>query len=67
MSFIEKEIESGALPDPSTMQAVDPMAGGDPAMGGGGAPPPTSGKLAPLDPPVHPNLQQTPGGAGGEI
>ena len=60
--LIEKEIESGALPDPA-MQAVDPMAGGDPAMGGGGAPPPTSGS-APLDPPA-PEPSETP--AGGEI
>ena len=60
--LIEKEIESGALPDPA-MQAVDPMAGGDPAMGGGGAPPPAGGS-APLDPPA-PEPSETP--AGGEI
>ena len=60
--LIEKEIESGALPDPA-MQAIDPMAGGDPAMGGGTPPPPTRGS-APLDPEA-PEPSETP--AGGEI
>ena len=60
--LIEKEIESGALPDPA-MQALDPMAGGDPAMGGGAVPPPTSGS-APVDPPT-PEASETP--KGGEI
>ena len=60
--LIEKEIESGALPDPA-MQALDPMAGGDPAAAGGGLPPATSGS-APLDPPT-PEAPETP--TGGEI
>ena len=60
--LIEKEIESGALPDPA-MQALDPMAGGDPAAAGGGLPPTTSGS-APLDPPT-PEAPETP--TGGEI
>ena len=60
--LIEKEIESGALPDPA-MQALDPMAGGDPAAAGGGLPPSTSGS-APLDPPT-PEAPETP--TGGEI
>ena len=60
--LIEKEIESGAIPDPA-MAALDPMAGGDPAMGGGAVPPPTSGS-APVDPPT-PEASETP--KGGEI
>ena len=60
--LIEEEIESGALPDPA-MAAIDPMAGGDPAMGGGNVPPPTSGS-APVDPPT-PEASETP--KGGEI
>ena len=60
--LIEKEIESGALPDPA-MQALDPMAGGDPAMGGGTPPPPTSGSV-PLDP-AAPEPSESP--SGGEI
>ena len=60
--LIEKEIESGAIPDPA-MQALDPMAGGDPAAAGGGLPPATSGS-APLDPPT-PEAPETP--TGGEI
>jgi len=58
--LIEKEIESGAIPDPA-MQALDPMAGGDPAVGG--ALPPSGGG-APLDPPT-PEASETP--TGGEI
>ena len=58
--LIEKEIESGALPDPA-MQAVDPMmAGGDPGMG---TSPPTSGSV-PMDPQA-PEPKETP--TGGEI
>ena len=45
------------------MQALDPMAGGDPAAAGGGLPPATSGS-APLDPPT-PEAPETP--TGGEI
>ena len=60
--LIEKEIESGALPDPA-MQAIDPMVGGDPTMGGGNVPPPNSGSV-PLDPKA-PEPSETP--AGGEI
>jgi hypothetical protein len=59
--LIEKEIESGALPDPA-MAALDPMAGGDPTVGGN-LPPATSGS-APLDPPT-PEAPETP--TGGEI
>jgi hypothetical protein len=60
--LIEKEIESGALPDPA-MAALDPSTamGGEPPVGG--APPPTSGS-APLDPPT-PEAPETP--TGGEI
>ncbi len=58
--LIEKEIESGAIPDPA-MQALDPMAGGDSAVGG--ALPPSGGG-APLDPPT-PEASETP--TGGEI
>ena len=58
--LIEKEIESGAIPDPA-MAALDPMAGGDPAPGG--ALPPAGGG-APLDPPT-PEAPETP--TGGEI
>ena len=58
--LIEKEIESGAIPDPA-MAALDPMAGGAPAPGG--ALPPAGGG-APLDPPT-PEAPETP--TGGEI
>jgi len=58
--LIEKEIESGAIPDPA-MAALDPMAGGAPAPGG--ALPPSGGG-APLDPPT-PEAPETP--TGGEI
>ena len=58
--LIEKEIESGAIPDPA-MAALDPMAGGAPAPGG--ALPPANGG-APLDPPT-PEAPETP--TGGEI
>ena len=59
--LIEKEIESGAIPDPA-MAALDPaMSGGAPAPGG--ALPPDSGG-APLDPPT-PEASETP--TGGEI
>ena len=58
--LIEKEIESGAIPDPA-MAALDPMAGGAPAPGG--ALPPVGGG-APLDPPT-PEAPETP--TGGEI
>ena len=57
---LEKEIESGAIPDPA-MAALDPMAGGAPAPGG--ALPPSNGG-APLDPPT-PEASETP--TGGEI
>jgi hypothetical protein len=59
--LIEKEIESGALPDPA-MAAIDPSTamGGEPPVGGA---PPTSGS-APLDPPT-PEASETP--TGGEI
>jgi hypothetical protein len=59
-NLIEKEIESGAIPDPA-MAALDPMAGGAPAPGG--ALPPAGGG-APLDPPT-PEAPETP--TGGEI
>ena len=59
-ALIDKEIESGAIPDPA-LQALDPMAGGDPAAGGS---PPPSGGGAPLDPPT-PEAAETP--TGGEI
>ena len=59
--LIEKEIESGAIPDPA-LASIDPMAGGDPAAGGGALPP--SGGGAPLDPPT-PEASETP--TGGEI
>ena len=59
--LIEKEIESGALPDPA-MAAVDPMAGGDPSMGGA-APPPPTGSMGQV--PVDPEPAETP--SGGEI
>jgi hypothetical protein len=58
--LIEKEIESGAIPDPA-MAALDPMAGGAPVPGG--ALPPSGGG-APLDPPT-PEAPETP--TGGEI
>ena len=58
--LIEKEIESGAIPDPA-MAALDPMAGGAPAPGGA-LPPANVG--APLDPPT-PEAPETP--TGGEI
>ena len=59
-ALIDKEIESGAIPDPA-LQALDPMAGGDPAAGGASPP---SGGGAPLDPPT-PEAAETP--TGGEI
>ena len=59
--LIEKEIESGAIPDPA-LATIDPMAGGDPAAGGGALPP--SGGSAPVDPPT-PEASETP--KGGEI
>ena len=58
--LIEKEIESGAIPDPA-MAALDPMAGGAPVPGGA-LPPANVG--APLDPPT-PEAPETP--TGGEI
>jgi len=59
--LIEKEIQSGALPDPA-MQSLDPMAGGNPAAGAA-LPPPTSGS-APLEPEAD-EAPETP--AGGTI
>ena len=58
--LIEKEIESGAIPDPA-LQAMDPMAqGGAPAAPGGGV----GGADIP-NPPVDPEPSETP--EGGEI
>ena len=58
--LIEKEIESGAIPDPA-LQAMDPMAQG----GAPGAPGPGVGGADIPNPPVDPEPSETP--PGGEI